>query len=134
MQSTRSAHVVISLYMSVFFVSSSLGQLPEGFLGEDGILTEQEVADGWIALFDGETLFGWRPQPDANWRIENNSLIADQGEVCLLCTTTQFSDYVLKVDFRCGPETNSGIFLRTSPKATHVQRDCYELNIAPGNR
>ena len=51
----------------------------------------------------------------------------------LLRTTTQFSDYVLKVEFRADELTNSGIFLRTPPKPTNPARDCYELNIAPAN-
>ena len=118
----------------LFAVSSSLAQLPAGFLGEEGVLTKQELADGWIALFDGETLYGWRPQEAANFRVEDGAIVVDSGEQCLLCTTTQFSDYVFKVDFRSDPMTNSGIFLRTPPKPANVDRACYELNIAdPAN-
>ena len=98
---------------------------------EHQLLTDQELADGWISLFDGQTFFGWRPAPGANWRIADGALVVDQGEVGLLCTTTQFSDYVLKVDYQCDTTTNSGLFLRTAPVATNVQADCYELNIAP---
>ena len=94
-------------------------------------LTRAEVADGWIALFDGETLFGWRPQAKANFRVESGSIVVDEGEQCLLCTTTQFADYVLKVDFRAAEGTNSGIFLRTSPRPGNVTEQCFELNIAP---
>ena len=35
------------------------------------------------------------------------------GKPGLLHTTSEFSDYVLKVDFRAPMGTNSGIFLRT---------------------
>ena len=118
--------------IAIVFVPASQhahGQLPDGFVGEDGILTKQEIADGWIALFDGESLYGWRPQKAANFRVENGTIVADSGEVCLLCTTTQFADYVLKVDFRSDLKTNSGIFLRTSPDPRNVTRDCYELNL-----
>ena len=111
--------------------ASIVAQTPDGFLGEDGILTKAEVDEGWIALFDGETFFGWRPQGDANFKIENNAIVVDGGKQCLLCTTTQFSDYVFKVEFQCDVETNSGIFLRTSPKPRDVKKDCFELNIAP---
>ena len=52
------------------------------------------------------------------------------GEQGLLCTTSEFADYVLKVDFRAPSETNSGIFLRTPPQPTDPAADCYELNIA----
>ena len=48
----------------------------------------------------------------------------------MLCTTSEFADYVLKLEFRCPAETNSGVFLRTPLKPTDPQSDCYELNIA----
>jgi hypothetical protein len=48
----------------------------------------------------------------------------------LLHTTSQFADYVLKVDFRAAEDTNSGIFLRTPLKPADAGTDCYELQIA----
>ncbi|MEO8495788.1 MAG: family 16 glycoside hydrolase, partial [Planctomycetota bacterium] len=93
-------------------------------------LADIELAQGWISLFDGETLFGWTHATDANWRIEEGAIVVDQGEPGLLCTTTQFSDYVLHVEFRSAPGTNSGIFLHTPLKPKDPATDCYELNIA----
>ena len=94
-------------------------------------LTGDELNDGWISLFDGETLYGWRPNSDANWRVEKKTIIVDSGTPGLLVTTAQFGDYVLKCDFRSARGTNSGIFLHTPFKATDPAKDCYELNIAP---
>ncbi|HUG67991.1 MAG TPA: DUF1080 domain-containing protein [Pirellulaceae bacterium] len=93
-------------------------------------LADIELAQGWISLFDGETLFGWSPSSAANWRVEDGAIVVDQGEQGLLCTTTQFSDYVLHVEFRSAPGTNSGIFLHTPLKPKDPEVDCYELNIA----
>ena len=121
----------LTLLTLLLLVLPSFGQLPEGFLGEGGVLTKEEVKEGWIALFDGHSFYGWRPQEAANFRIENGTIVVDSGKQALLCTTTQFSDYVLKVDFRSDPETNSGIFLRTSPNPKDVTKSAYELNIAP---
>ena len=119
------------LWLLLIFYLPCFSQTPAGFLGEDGILSKSEVNDGWIALFDGETFFGWRPQKAANFRVVDRAIVVDSGEQCLLCTTTQFSDYVLKVEFQCDEKTNSGIFLRTSPKPRNVTKECFELNIAP---
>jgi hypothetical protein len=93
-------------------------------------LTEDELSQGWISLFDGETLFGWQPQCQADWRVEEGTIAVSSGEVGLLCTTSQFDNYVMKVDFRSARGTNSGIFLRTPAKPTDPAKDCYELNIA----
>lgn len=93
-------------------------------------LSEQELNDGWILLFDGETTFGWKPNSEANWKVAEGAISVDAGQRGLLNTTTQFGDYVLKVDFRAAAGTNSGIFLRTPLKPTNPAVDCYELNIA----
>ena len=94
-------------------------------------LSEEALNEGSISLFDGETLFGWKAASKADWQVVDGEIRVDAGEPGLLCTTTQFADYVLRVDFRAAADTNSGIFLRTSPRPKNVQGDCYELNIAP---
>lgn len=96
-------------------------------------LTEQELSDGWISLFDGETMYGWRPEAECNWQIEDGVITVSDGEVGLLRTTTQFANYHLKIEFRADPTTNSGIFLHTPPKPSNPSVDCYELNIAPAD-
>ncbi|MBA2116359.1 3-keto-disaccharide hydrolase [Bremerella alba] len=94
-------------------------------------LTPEEIEDGWISLFDGETLFGWNPITKTDWKVVDGTIQATNGEIGLLCTTTQFADYILRVDFLAEENTNSGIFLRTPPKPKSATYDCYELNIAP---
>jgi Domain of Unknown Function (DUF1080) len=93
-------------------------------------LTSEEIADGWIRLFDGETLFGWKANnPDNNWQITDGVVHADKGEQGLLVTTTEFADYELRCDFRLAKGGNSGIFLRTSFQPKDPVTDCYELNM-----
>lgn len=93
-------------------------------------LTPAELDDGWILLFDGETLYGWQPGSEANWKVADGVISVSQGEKGLLTTTSDFADYVLRVDFRYQPQTNSGIFLRTPAHPKDPAKDCYELNIA----
>ena len=93
-------------------------------------LSGAELREGWILLFDGESLFGWKPTSHVDWQVHDGVIRATQGDAGLLHTTSQFSDYELRCDFRASPGTNSGIFLRTSPKPTSPTRGCYELNIA----
>ncbi|MHB1037089.1 MAG: 3-keto-disaccharide hydrolase [Pirellulales bacterium] len=93
-------------------------------------LTPAELADGWISLFDGETLFGWQPASKADWKVGGGIVSVASGEPGLLATTSQFGDFSLKVDFRAPKGTNSGVFLRTVPQPKSPTADCYELNIA----
>jgi hypothetical protein len=93
-------------------------------------LTDEELAEGWIALFDGQTLFGWQAASEADWRVEDGAIVVGSGEKGLLHTTAQFGDYVLRLDFRSEAGANSGIFLHTPPVPEDPAKDCYELNIA----
>jgi len=94
-------------------------------------LSPEEAAEGWIRLFDGHTLFGWEITGAANWRIEDGSIVVDRGRQCLLCTSTQWQDYELTLEFNADEETNSGVFLRTPLEPVSPEFDCYEINIAP---
>jgi hypothetical protein len=97
---------------------------------KENTLTAEEIADGWIQLFDGETLFGWSPGSEADWKVADGVISVTSGKPGLLHTTSEFSDYVLKVDFRAPKKTNSGIFLRTAAVPASPTVDCYEANIA----
>jgi hypothetical protein len=98
-------------------------------------LSADELNEGWILLFDGETTFGWKAESKANWEVKDGAIRVSEGEPGLLRTTTQFADYELKVDFRAPAKTNSGVFLRTAPvlDKNGVTTQCYELNIAPSD-
>jgi hypothetical protein len=94
-------------------------------------LPQAEVAEGWIRLFDGHTLFGWQVAGDANWRVEDGSIVVDDGEACLLCTSVPWQNFELVLEYKADAETNSGVFLRTHLSPENPAEDCYEVNIAP---
>ncbi len=95
-------------------------------------LSEELLQQGWISLFDGQTFFGWqKDKTKGDWKIEDGQIVVSSGPQELLCTTTRFGDYQLRVEYRASAETNSGLFLRTGVNPTDPAADCYELNIAP---
>ena len=94
-------------------------------------LDEATLKEGWINLFDGQSLFGWSIVGKANWRVEEGAIKVDRGEKSFLCTNLKLADCELSIDFRAEAETNSGVFLRTQPSPEDVTMDCIELNIAP---
>ena len=95
-------------------------------------LPREQASEGWVRLFDGHTLYGWEIAGDANWQVEDETITVDSGEQSLLCTSTAWRDYELTLEFQAEPETNSGVFLRTSLMPTDPAVECYEVNIAPG--
>jgi hypothetical protein len=93
------------------------------------LLSAEEIAEGWIALFDGQTLFGWQANNDVDWSVADGVIHASQGDPGLLLTAVPFADFELRFDFNLAPGGNSGVFLRTIANPTDPARDCYELNI-----
>jgi hypothetical protein len=89
-------------------------------------LTEQEKAEGWILLFDGETLQGWQGLgreniPASHWIIEDGAIkkVADKdvplqedGQPlggCDLMTIQTFENFELALEWKISPGGNSGI-------------------------
>jgi hypothetical protein len=101
----------------------------------DGLLAmrlpTEELGLGWIRLFDGQSMTGWRNEGNANWRVEDGVLVANTGNPGLLCTSVRFSDFELMLEYKGTDTTNSGVFLRTPAVPKDPAKDCYELNIAP---
>jgi hypothetical protein len=93
-------------------------------------LTEAEIGEGWISLFDGHSLFGWEPNDKGvNWSVADGAITADSGPIGLLLTYTPFADYQFRCDFKMAAGGNSGVFLRTLADPKEIQKDCYEINI-----
>jgi len=93
-------------------------------------LSVDEVRDGWIQLFDGQTLFGWKANNEVDWHVTDDGLIeASQGPAGLLNTTVPFQDYEFKCEYWIEKNANSGIFLRTAETPKDPTADCYELNM-----
>lgn len=75
-------------------------------------LTEADIAEGWIALFDGETSFGWTSAGDAKWGVAGNTLQCVGGGVGSLVTTSQFADFELGLEFLADASARGGIAVR----------------------
>ncbi|MGI9469962.1 MAG: 3-keto-disaccharide hydrolase [Rubripirellula sp.] len=116
--------------------SASVPVQPQAFeVGAEELLAarlpESEASEGWIRLFDGHTLFGWEIAGQANWRVEDQTIVVDDGDACLLCTSVPWKNYELVLEFNADEGTNSGVFLRTPLDPLDPALDCYEVNIAP---
>lgn len=95
-------------------------------------LSRDEISAGWIRLFDGHTLFGWKSNSKLGWSVHDGVITADSADAAnkgLLVTTTRFADYELRCDYKVATGGNSGIFLRTAMEPTDPAVDCFELNM-----
>ena len=97
-------------------------------------LTPEQLEQGWVRLFDGQSHYGWIVVGNADWQIAPEGVLkVTRGEPSFLCTSFQIPNYELQVDFRSDAKTNSGIFMRCGPQPQDVEFDCFELNIAPAD-
>lgn len=92
-------------------------------------LTDDQIREGWISLFDGKSLFGWTRPEGTNWRVEDGAIVADAGAQSLLLTPFELDDFEVRCKFHLSKGGNSGLFLRTAANAKDPSKDTYELNI-----
>jgi hypothetical protein len=67
-----------------------------------------------IPLFNGKDLTGWKmsdPNAEKVWKVENGELITP-GNGPELINDGKYEDFKLHVEFNCGENSNSGVYLR----------------------
>lgn len=77
---------------------------------------------GFVSLFDGKTLNGWRihegvpkEHVGGKWTVEDGVLVGDQhppGKGGLFITDRKFKDFILKLEVKLDWPVDSGVFLR----------------------
>ena len=91
-------------------------------------------SDGWISLFDGRTLSGWRANENpATFHVENGVIVVHGPTAHLFydgpVSSHDFRDFELKVDVMTKPGANSGIYIRTAFQPTDWPSKGYEIQI-----
>lgn len=67
-----------------------------------------------ISLFNGKDLTGWRPDKSnsaTKWKVQDGSLVSP-GRGPEIISDAKFEDFKLHVEFNCGEQSNSGVYLR----------------------
>ena len=83
---------------------------------------------GWVTLFDGKNLDHFSPIGNANWRLEDGSVVADKGNGFLV-TKEAYADYQIRAEFWVDADANSGIFIRCTDPEKIGSANAYEVNI-----
>ncbi|HEV2956397.1 MAG TPA: DUF1080 domain-containing protein [Xanthobacteraceae bacterium] len=110
-------------------IAAALTALAVIGLGSLRHATDTAQADqGWISLFDGESLANWNQIGTANWRLEGGAVVADSGNGFLV-SKDAYGDFELRAEFWVESETNSGIFIRCTDPNKVTGATAYEVNI-----
>lgn len=86
-------------------------------------LTDQQKADGWKLLFDGETLNGLRffkNQPNDSWEVSEGTLHCKpfaenkENKRSDIMTADEYENFELSFDWKISAQGNSGVMYRVS--------------------
>ena len=78
----------------------------------------EDAAEGWVKLFDGETLNGWQQKNGiATYRVEDGAIVgrtAPDSPNSFLCTMQEYGDFELGFEVKLlNNELNSGVQIRS---------------------
>jgi hypothetical protein len=84
-----------------------------------GRVALRAAESGWVSLFDGSSLNGWKTAENAaSWRVENGALTANGPRSHLFYAGpvrgAQFKNFELEAEAMLWPGSNSGIFFHTA--------------------
>jgi hypothetical protein len=95
--------------------------------------------EGWAPLFNGRDLGGWVQRGGkAQYRVEDGAILGrtvPSTPNSFLCTTRDFKNFVLELEFKVDPKMNSGIQFRSQvfDKPTTVEYKGRKITV-PGGR
>lgn len=93
-------------------------------------LNDKEKADGFVPLFNGQDLSGWKQfasKKDA-WIVEQGVLVCQSGGGGWLGSEREYADFELRLEYRLKPHGNSGVYIR-APDKGHISREGMEIQI-----
>lgn len=91
------------------------------------------VPVGWVQLFNGQDLTGWKTHPDrpGDWKVKDGVLVGSNVASYLFSVAGQFEDFHLRVEAKINHGGDSGVFFR-SPFVMRPGRVANSLRPAGG--
>jgi len=121
--------MILPLLLSALGVGAALAAP-----GMNSQLTPEESGAGWVSLFDGVSLEGWRASEEAGtFRVEDGVIVArgPRSHLYYLGPVEghQFRNFELRLEVRTFPQANSGIYLHTAWQDAGFPQQGYEIQI-----
>lgn len=100
----------------------------------------QDNNDGWKSLFNGENLDGWKQlNGKADFKVINSEIVGFsklKTPNSFLCTTQEYSDFILEFEVFVDPKVNSGVQFRSKslPSFNKGRVHGYQFELDPSDR
>jgi len=79
-------------------------------------LTEQEVKEGFVSLFDGKSVEDCWQGSTKGYIVENGIMVCKKHGGGTLLSKKEYSDFTFRFEFKLEPAGNNGVAIRTLPK------------------
>ncbi|MCK6616358.1 MAG: DUF1080 domain-containing protein [Cyclobacteriaceae bacterium] len=145
--------IILSLVTGLLLTACELKKQPKQPADSYNQLTVEEKNNGWILLFDGKTLNGWRffkNQANNSWEVTDGALhckaFADGtlNERSDLITTGEYGDFELSFQWKISHQGNSGVMFRVTeaydqtyasgPEYQVIDEENYPGDLPPENK
>ncbi|MFN8858616.1 MAG: DUF1080 domain-containing protein, partial [Planctomycetaceae bacterium] len=81
------------------------------------VTADDKATDGWISLFNGKDLTGWKASEKVEWKVVDG-LIVTPPQRSHLFTDAEYKNFEFKADVMTTPGSNSGIYFHTKYEDT----------------
>jgi hypothetical protein len=102
---------LLTLIVTLFFCASAVSGAHH--------MSKVSPPDGFVALFDGESMDGWFASPANDQKVWNvdakTGTIGRELRNGYLWTEKTYGDFILDLEYKLSRRCNSGVFLRTDP-------------------
>lgn len=99
-------HTSVVLCLFVF-----LAALPSHGQENTQVLSKEERDQGFVSLFDGKSLDGWKGATKG-YLPENGNLVCQKKGGGNILTEKEYGDFIFRFDFKFEPEGNNGVSVR----------------------
>ena len=95
-------------------------------------LTEEMKRDGWVAIFDGTTLEGWKPnEPGSSggFKVENGAIVGFGNKNHLYYVGEEYQNFELKIDVNINKGGNAGVYVKSQWQDNAWPTTGFELQV-----
>jgi len=97
------------------------------------ISTAEDLPDGWVSLFDGKTLDGWKQLAGtAPFVVDEGTILGTTKKGSpnsFLCTEKLYDDFELEFEVKLDPRLNSGVQIRSQSSPDYLQGRVYGYQV-----
>lgn len=95
-------------------------------------VSESEKSEGFVSIFNGKDFTGWKGPVD-NYEVVDGAVQCKAGKGGTIFTQTEYSDFVVRLEFKVPPGGNNGLAIRYPGQGDTAYVGMCELQVLDDN-